>query len=406
MAGRETGGRVLFQTLDNKTECRGVYANGKILQILPFSNDLTKTWKYTRHFKDQEIECANLYCNGKSLDEVCPEHLKEDWEKITKKMKAFLLSFATPKISLNDFCFYDMIPEKFLLEYCHLKNEICDHVFTTHEKPKNYELLYELSRVIEEIGARELNIDEKALRNQLTTIEARNFFKRIQDTENAPLYNIFGTKTGRLTTKRESFPILTMNRKFRKILKPNNDWFLELDFNAAELRTVLALLNVKQPEEDIHAWNMKNVFGGENISRKEAKRKIFAWLYNPNATHRTANMIYDRDLVKEKYFDGSAVHTVFDRVIDCDDYRAVNYIIQSTTSDLMLQQMVKIHNILRESNSYIAFCMHDSIVIDFSDLDRNLVSGIVEIFRRTIFGDFKVNITAGKNYGSMRKLNV
>ncbi len=397
---------MLFQILDNKAECRGIYMNGSIHPRIPSRKKLTKTWKYTRHLNGHEVECASLYCNGKQLDEVCPEFLKPEWNKATKKLKAFLLSFATAKISMDDFCFFDMIPEKFLLEYCHLKNEICEHVFETYEKPKNYDLLYELSKVVEEIGARELNIDEKPLRGHLSTIEARNFFKRLQSTKNTPLYNIFGTKTGRLSTMKNSFPILTMNKKFRGILKPNNDWFLELDFNAAELRTVLGLLNVKQPEEDIHEWNMKNIFGGENISRDEAKKKIFAWLYNPNATHRTADMIYKRDAVKEKYFDGSKVNTIFERSIDCDDYRAVNYIIQSTTSDLMLQQMVKIHDFLKDSSSQIAFCMHDSIVIDFSDSDRDLVLEIVEIFRRTIFGDFKVNIKAGKNFAAMRKLNV
>tara|TARA_Y100000593_G_scaffold93912_1_gene190587 strand:- start:855 stop:2045 length:1191 start_codon:yes stop_codon:yes gene_type:complete len=396
---------MLFQIIDNKTECHGIYFGGEIYSDLPME-ELSQTWGYTRHLADYDIECASLYCSGKSLEDVCPSSLKEDMERVSKKMKALLLSLATAKISLDDFCFFDMVPERFLLEYCHLKDEISAHVLSTYERPKNYDFLFQLSEVIEEIGARELNIDEKALRDQLVTIEARNFLKRVQASKDRALYNIFGTKTGRLTTKKNSFPILTMNRRFRKILKPNNDWFLELDFNAAELRTVLALLNIKQPKEDIHAWNIKNIFSGKDISRDEAKKKIFAWLYNPNAIHQTANLIYDRDSIKKKHFDGSAVHTVFDRTIECDDYRAVNYIIQSTTSDLMLQQMIKVHDILREAKSHIAFCMHDSIVIDFSDSDRDLVLEIAKIFRRTIFGDFKINIKAGKNYGKMRKLNV
>ena len=396
---------MLFQVIDGKPECYGVYLNGQIHHDIPVEH-LSKTWKYTRHLLDRPVDCASLYCSGKNLEDVCPDYLQDDLSRITKKMKAFLRSFSTAKISLDDFCFYDMVPEKFLLEYCQIKSEISEYVFENYEKPKNYDLLLGVSRVIEEIAVRELNIDEKSFRTQLSTIEARNFFKRVLSSKNSVLYNVFGTKTGRLTTLKGSFPILTMNKRFRKILKPNNDWFLELDFNAAELRTILGLLNVKQPKEDIHEWNMKNIFGGENISRDEAKKKIFAWLYNPNATHRTADVIYKRDAVKEKYFDGLKVNTIFDRSIDCDDYRALNYIIQSTTSDLMLQQLVKIHDFLKDSDSQIAFCLHDSIVIDFSDSDRSLILDIAEIFRRTIFGDFKINIKAGKNFGAMRKLNV
>jgi hypothetical protein len=191
-------------------------------------------------------------------------------------MKAFLLSFSIAKISLDDYCFYEMVPEKFLLEYFHIKDEICKHIFETFEKPQNYDHLYQLSRVIEQIGVTELNIDEKPLRKFWTNIEARNFSKRLQGSQKVPLYNIFGSKTGRLTTKEGSFPILTMNKKFRGILKPNNDLFLELDFNAAELRTLLSLSGQKQPQEDLHIWNAKNIFAGaQKISRQKSKKTSF-----------------------------------------------------------------------------------------------------------------------------------
>ena len=100
----------------------------------------------------------------------------------------------------------------------------------------------------------------------------------------------------------------------RSILKPNNDFFVELDFNAAELRTMLALAGVEQPEIDIHEWNAENVFNGQ-MDREEVKKRTFAWLYNPQSQDMALSKKYNRDLVVQKYSTQSQVTTFFDRTI-------------------------------------------------------------------------------------------
>jgi hypothetical protein len=46
---------------------------------------------------------------------------------------------------------------------------------------------------------------------------------------------------------------------------------LEFDFNAAELRVLLGLLEKEQPQQDIHEWNINNVYRGL-ITREDAKK--------------------------------------------------------------------------------------------------------------------------------------
>ena len=109
-----------------------------------------------------------------------------------------------------------------------------------------------------------------------TTHLLASWQKKLLDGPNYINYNIFGTITGRLTTHPESFPVLTSQRGFRQLLKPQNDWFLSLDYNGAEIRTLIGLSKQIQPSEDIHAWNVRNIFD-KSVTREEAKTMFF-WL--------------------------------------------------------------------------------------------------------------------------------
>jgi len=52
----------------------------------------------------------------------------------------------------------------------------------------------------------------------------------------------------------------------------------------------------------------------------------------------------------------------------------------------------------------IAFLIHDSIVLDFADEDKSTINDIYQTFADTEFGWFKTNVSAGKNFGDLKKL--
>ena len=114
--------------------------------------------------------------------------------------------------------------------------------------------------------------------------------------------------------------------------------------------------------------------------------------------------VFNRDKILEKFWDGKQVNTPFDRNIRADHHHAFNYIMQSSTSDLFLRKMIDIHDKLKDRNSHIAFCIHDSLVIDFAREDRDIISDIVEEFSSTSLGSFKTNVSVGKNFGDMKEL--
>ena len=392
---------MLFQTFDEKKDCFMVYKNLEFHKNI--TPDCDKTWAYAPYLKDMNVDYANLFAFGKSLEEICPDIWQDDLKSIERRIKAVLKSSASVGMNLGDICLYDLIPEHMLKTWATVKNNICDHVFQTFSKPKNYDLLLKVEKMITEIKLQTLDIDPEEI--IITNLQDRNTYNTIETCDKAISYDQFKTKTGRLSTKKNSFPVMTLAKKYRNVLKPTNDWLFEIDFNACELRVALGLLGQEQPEGDLHDWNLKHVFL-RSKDRENAKKRIFAWLYNPKSSEDRVGKIYDREKIKRLHFMDNKVTTIFGREIECDDHHAVSYIIQSTAADILFEQMYKVWELLEGRKSFIKFCNHDSIVVDFSEEDQLLLNDIKHIFYDTRMGKFKVNCSAGRNWLDMKELYI
>ena len=389
-----------YQSLDDKTECVGVYVDGKLyFENIP--SDLTRTWRHSG-FSAQNTEYAWIICGGKQLVDICPPDLQEDLRKTQSKFRAYLKSFKLAKINLHEFCFFDLVPNDFLLEFCEVKNKITQSVFEQYEKPSNYDHLANVHRLLHKIKYRKLKLDITDCRNLFSSTSDRLKIKKILADSHYIDYNLFGTVTGRLTTASSGVPILTMKKEYRKLIKPQNDWFLSLDYNGAELRTLLSLMDEEQPDFDIHQWNAKNVFSGF-LSPEESKEKFFAWLYNP-ISDAISHPAYDRESVLKKYYLNGKIQTPMGRSIEVEKRKALNYLIQSTTADIVLERAVAIDNFLQNRKSCISHIVHDEIVIDLDDSERSIVPEIKEIFENNKIGKFLCNLNAGQNYYNLKAL--
>ena len=393
---------MLFQALDDKEECVGIYSEGE-LSFEQIPANLTKTWSYSNFLSTMDVEYASLYCSGQTLDQVCPAHLVDDWERVSNRLKAFVRSNKIAKVSLVDNCFFDVTPERFLKEYCEVKNQICLWVFDKYSRPDNYDHLVRIQRVLSDIKYRPINIDPKPLQKYYGNNKAKSLYKRVAKADMFCDYVLNGAVTGRLTLTKNSLPLMNMKKEHRAIIKPNNDFFIELDYNAAEARVALALLGIDQPEEDIHDYHANSLY---SCSRDDAKKRFFAWLYNPNSDDTISSGQYDRGKLLAKYYSNGFIETIFNRKIRCDDYRAFNYLIQSTSADMVLDRMCEIHELLADRKSYVSFTLHDSIILDFASEDKDLISEIIEAYRETKLGRFKTSISAGKDLYNLNKINI
>jgi hypothetical protein len=393
---------MIFQTLDDKSECIGVYVDGQ-LHFDNIPNNLTTTWKYTGSLVNMEdVEFVGLWTNGRTLEDCCPDEHAEELKRCQNKLHAYLKSFKIAKINMRDHCIFDMIPQDFLMRFCEVKNVITEHVKDNWDKPKNYQHLHDTYKLLHKIKYQKLNLSTQDCRQILTSSRDRSKAKALMSNYCYVDYNLFGTVTGRLTTKPESFPILTLKKEMRQMIKPNNDLFVCLDYNGAEVRTLLELCNEEQPDLDIHEWNSRHLFEQE-VAREECKVRFFAWLYDPSSDDIKSNQ-YDRKKVLDKWYTKGYINTPYGRHIKVEERKALNYLLQSTTSDRVLAKAVVIDKFLVENKctSYISHIVHDELVIDYSDEDRKHIPQIKEIFE----DGYLCNLTAGKDYYNLKDLEI
>ena len=391
---------MIFQIIDDKKECRGYFADGR-MRIRELPNTLTATWDWSELIGDRDVVLAKIIAEGKTIQDACPDHLKERLEAREKKMKAHLKSFIKSRVNLDDICFYDLIPTKDIQHYYNLVNEITEWTINNKTKPKNYRLMHNINQMCKEISKQAIRVDKArwkwhAERDQ----KAMHLSKRFWDKPLRVDYNPWGTVTGRLGLNEGSFPILNLKREIKDIIVPKWDVFVELDFNGAELRTLLSLSDHKQPQEDIHDFNQTNIFNN-NVSRDDAKKQIFAWLYNPSSKSIETDY-YDKRKVLERHYAEGVVSTPFGRTIPSDDFHALNYLIQSTSSDNFLDRASAIQKYCKRLKTNVAFLVHDSIVLDVPFSEKQRIKEIVEIFENTKLGKFKVNINVAKNLGGLK----
>tara|TARA_R110002060_G_scaffold41873_4_gene53403 strand:+ start:57 stop:866 length:810 start_codon:yes stop_codon:yes gene_type:complete len=266
--------------------------------------------------------------------------------------------------------------------------------------------------MVGEMAALPVNLDRRRIRTYLQDPKLGSRAQTLLSCDAHVRYNQFGTKTGRLTTTQGTFPILTLNKCFRAAILPRNDFFVELDFNGAEVRTLLGLLGRPQPPDDVHTFHLNHIF--KSLSdRDAAKVAFFAWLYGAKASAsqeeaRELGKFYDKESLLRKYWKDEVITTPFKKVIKgVSAHHALNYLVQSTAAELTLKQALKMDYLLRNSStgSHLAFIIHDSVVLDMKKEDEHLLNSLVSLMQSTNFGIFKINASKGTTLGDMRTLH-
>ena len=359
------------------------------------------TWKdFPSHF---DVEFSWLRASGKNIGTLIEESNNNEWKDIFGLYRAHILSCQKVNLKLSELAFHKILPDFLLIEYLDMLNQLTSYVWENFEiNPKlyhSYKKAHLTSLLAQDYKVR---LDLNWINNNLHSSKVRKL-KGLQSRLKIK-YDIFGTKTGRFTTKPDSFPILTLNKELRRRVVPNNDLFVVFDYNAAEMRTFLSLSGRQQPEQDLHEWNKKNIFKNQ-ITRKESKVRFFSWLYDNHKSDKKLDSMFDRKKVLEKFWDGSEVRTDFGRNISSNSFKALNHLIQSSTNDLIIDSTHRALEKYPLLKNRFAFMIHDSIILDCKKSDAHMLQDFRRSLQDTKYGNYLCSFHLGKDLLNLKEVS-
>ena len=286
---------------------------------------------------------------------------------------------------------------------------------------------------------------EGNLRNNMLQDETlKNHWSKLQSLKdiNHCAYSIDSASTGRLSSGSKYgsvFNALAIPKDIRECIVPQNDFFVELDYSSFEFNVLLHLFGpeklidklsdvynticeeAKIDDRDIvKSIVFKKIYGiGGVISDFETKKAL-----NENNIGESKVYVFNKyldwvDDVKDSI--QQLVTSSKERSLVNGFGRKINFskeeverknllfnnLIQSTAADIALSALSKIQEYLIDRNSKLILFCHDSFLIDMSIREREIINNIRNILENILKGyKLPVSITIGKNYGTMRKLNV
>lgn len=348
-----------------------------------------------------------LYSTGQTIEEALAQPLLGEYRQLRQFRLALKRSIADAKIQVS-VPLQSFIPPELCSRQADVVARIQDYIKSQFRfQPPHYQFFAEFGALLQRIGKRKLTltnleslVDERGttLRQKITSGDISPYIR----------YKLpFKTRTGRLTLKSGSFPILTCDKIHRHILRPNHGCFLELDYNCFEMRVMLGLLGQPQPAIDFHEHNRQRL-GLE--TREEAKRQFFSWLFDVRKRNTEWERLYHRFALLEQYWlkREIALTKYYGRHMPTTDpNRALNNIVQGTAQELFAQQVLKLDQMLHQDGSglaEVAFMVHDSVVLDMTAKEAIKVPKWSELFCATDMGTFPVNAKIGPDFGHMIKI--
>jgi hypothetical protein len=219
-------------------------------------------------------------------------------------------------------------------------------------------------------------------------------------------YNLY-TTTSRPSNTYNSINFAALNKDDgeRMCYKPENDMFVELDFQGYHPRLIGNLIGYKFPDTE----NTYDVLGKElGVSRQEAKELTFKQLYG-GVWSQYENKPFFKDIIP--YVDGLwdtlqyggtlvTENKIFirDTLENINPQKLFNYVVQSTETSTNVKLLDNVFNYLTGKKTKLVLYTYDAFLFDYAKEDGEVFHTIKEMLQ------YPVNIKQGNSYHGLTKI--
>jgi hypothetical protein len=241
-------------------------------------------------------------------------------------------------------------------------------------------------------------------------IDFELFSKQFYKNTNPKYFSVFNIKnmTTRPSNSFNGINLMALNQKnnSKECFIPKNDYLVELDIKAYHPTIAAKLIDYKFPTTDIHQYfadlykkdykeakfiTFKQFYGGikEEYKHLEFFNLLDKYIQNLWSGYQTKGYI-------ESPISGFRFKK--ENLKDLYPQKLFNYHLQEMETSINLMVLDKIIPKLKNKKTKIVHYVYDSILIDFSKEDQNIIPEIISIFGK--FG-FIVEGKAAKNYNEI-----
>jgi hypothetical protein len=217
-------------------------------------------------------------------------------------------------------------------------------------------------------------------------------------------YNLYTTTSRPSNTFNGiNFAALNKDNNERICYRPENDKFIELDFQGYHPRLIGEMVDFHFPK-DVNTYTMLGQL--LNVTQQEAKELTFKQLYGGVwAEYQNKHFFRDVNIFIDDMWDTYQYgkhFTTDNKIFILDEEmtrsKLFNYIVQSKETSTNVQLLELIFKLLEGKKTKLVLYTYDAFLFDYSNEDKGLIQEIINIL------EYPVNIKQGKTYHGLEKL--